>query len=169
MPKKTRNRFIARIAELSPPVVRERVIPVVENHVLPVLSHVPGPLIKGLAVWVLLQVMLSESSTVQAAWERLKYHAPRPVHSAVAAVGTTSVGSAVWSASLAVRSTSSRVFHPLRSVHAKQEQRGTDAAEGLMQIQKAIDGIVDAPANAPTTLDDVMKELESTKPATPRR
>ena len=36
-------------------------------------------------------------------------------------------------------------------------------------IQKAIDGWGEAAVPAQTTLDDVMKELESTKPATPRR
>ena len=169
MPGKPRNRFLSRIGAMAPPAVRERVIPVLENHVLPVLSHIPGPLFKGLAVWVLLQVMMAESSSVQAAWSRAKYHAPRPMHDVVHAIGATPVGGAAWSASRAVRSASSRVFHPLRVVHERQEQRGTDAAEGLMQIQKAIDGLGDAPVNAQTTLDDVMKELEGTKPATPRR
>ena len=167
MPK-SRNRVLARIAEFAPPVVRERVLPALENHVLPVLSHLPGPLIKGTVIYVLLQVMLAESTTLQGAWARAKYHAPRPVHNAVIAMGSTWVGGSLWGATLAIRSTSQRLFHPVREVHARQEERGTEAGEGLMQIKRVIDGIEAAPANTPTTLDDVMKELEATK-ATPRR
>ncbi len=147
----------------------ERIIPAVENHVLPVLSHLPGPLIKGAALYVLLQIMVSESTSVQAAWRRAKHHTPRPVHNAVAAIGETSVGGAIWSTTLAIRETSNRVFRPLREVHADQEERGETAGEGLMQIQRAIDGIGSAPVASPTTVDDIMKEIESTKPTRPRR
>ena len=167
MPK-PRNRVLARIAEMAPPVVRERVLPALENHVLPVLPHLPRPIIKGTVIYVLLQVMLAESSTVQAAWARVKYHTPSPVHSAVISVGSTWMGSGFWNATLAIRSTSQRLFHPVREVHARQEERGNQAGEGLMQIKRVIDGIEAAPANTPTTLDDVMKELETAK-ATARR
>jgi hypothetical protein len=167
MPER-RNRVLVRIAELAPPVFRERILPTLENHVFPVLSHLPGPVLKTVAVYVLLQIMIAESTTVQSAWARAKYHTPRPVHHMVGAIASTSVGGGVWSATLAIRSTSSRIFHPLREVHANQEERGAAAGDGLMQIRKVIDGITDAPANTPTTLDDVMKELEKTPPPTSR-
>ena len=168
MPK-PRNRLLARIAEIGPPVVRERVIPALENHVLPVLSHLPRPVIKGTALYVLLQIMVAESSTVQGVWARTKYHTPRPVHSAVAAAGATWAGGALRSATLAIRETSNRVFHPLRVVHADQEERGATAGEGLMQLQKAIDEIGEIPVKAPSTLDEVMKEIEGAKASPPRR
>jgi hypothetical protein len=46
--------------------------------------------------------------------------------------------------------------------------RIADAMPPFVRVQQAIDGIDAAPANTPTTLDDVMKELEGT-PSTPRR
>jgi hypothetical protein len=163
MPER-RNRVLARIAEIAPPVFRERILPVLENHVFPILSHVPGPVMKTVAVYVLLQIMIAESTTVQSAWARAKYHTPRPVRSMVGSVASTSMGGAIWRATLAIRSTSTRIFHPLREVHANQEERGAAAGDGLMQIKQVIDGIHNAPANTPTTLDEVMKELEKTPP-----
>ena len=167
MPKAP-NRVLARIAEIAPPFVRERVIPALENHILPLLSHVPRPLIRGLALYVLLQVMLAESTTVRKAWWSVRGSTPRAVHSAVVAAGGTFVGRTVWGATLAIRSTSNALFQPIRALHAHQEERGAAAGEGLVRVQEAIDAIGAPPPNTPTTLDDVMKELERT-PSTPRR
>lgn len=155
---------------MAPPVIRERVIPVLESHVLPALSHVPGPLFKSLALYVILQIMISESATVQAAWRHTKQYTPQPVHNAVAAAGETSVGGAVWGATLAIRAASNRVFQPVRAIHEDQQEKGASAGEGLVQMQQAIDALGEVPvAGAQTTLDDIMKEIESTKQATPRR
>lgn len=166
MPKAP-NRVLARLVEIAPPFVRERVVPVLANHVLPILSHVPRPLIRGIALYVLLQIMLAESATVQKAWWSVRHRTPQPVHSAVVVAGDSFVGRAVWSATLAIRSTSNVIFQPLRALHAHQAEQGAAAGEGLVRIQQAIDGL-DAPVpNKPTTLDDVMKELERT-PSTPR-
>jgi len=38
-----------------------------------------------------------------------------------------------------------------------------------MKIKQVMDGVEAPPANAQTTLDDVMKELETSTPAAPRR
>ena len=167
MPK-PRNAVLARIANAAPPFVRERVLPALENHVLPALSHVPRPFVRGIALYVLLQIMLAESSTVQRAWMGVRRHAPAPVQGAVAAAGDTFVGGALWSATLAIRATSNSLFLPLRALHAHQEERGAAAGEGLVRVQQAIDAIDAPPANAPTTLDDVMKELERTPPSSSR-
>ena len=164
MPK-PRNRVLARIAEAAPPFVRERIVPALENHVLPALSHLPRPLIRGIALYVLLQIVMAESSTVQGAWRGVRRHAPAPVHNAVAAAGDTFVGGAIWNATLAIRSTSNVVFQPLRALHAHQEERGAAAGEGLVRVQQAIDAIDAPPPNTPSTLDDVMKELERTPPS----
>ena len=151
-----------------PPFVRDRVIPALEHHVLPALGRAPRPLIRAIALYVLLQVMLAESATVQKAWWSVRRSTPQPVHNAIAAAGSSFVGEAVWTATLAIRSTSNVLFQPLRALHAHQEERGAAAGEGLVRVQQAIDGIDAAPANRPTTLDDVMKELER-PPSTPRR
>jgi len=161
MPK-PRSRFLQRIAELAPPVVRERVIPVLENQVLPILSHLPGPAIKITLVYVVLQVMLSQSTSVQGAWAAAKRLTPRPVHSAVAAVGETSVGGAVWSASLSIRSGADWVFRPVHDIHEQQKDRGEEAADGLMHIQRAIDGVVAPPATP--SVDELMKKVEEGTP-----
>ena len=166
--RKAPNRLLARIAAVAPPFVRDRLVPALENHVLPLLSHVPRPLINGVALYVLVQVLLAESTTAQGAWRGVRHRTPYAVQSAVVAAGDTFVGGAVWSATLAIRSTSNVIFSPLRALHADQEARGAAAGEGLVRIQQAIDGIDAVPANRPTTLDDVMREIERT-PTTPRR
>ena len=148
-------------------MVRERVIPVLENQVLPILSHVPGPAIKLALGYVLLQVMLSQSTSVQTAWAAAKRITPRPVHSAVAAVGETAVGGAAWSATLAIRSGADRVFRPVRDVHEQQKQRGEDAADGLTQIQRVIDGAVGQPVTP--TVDELVKKVEEGTPLAPRK
>ena len=164
---KSRNPLLARLAERVPAVIRDRVIPTIENRILPALSHVPRPLIRGIALYVIVQVMLAESTTVQAAWRSVRYRTPRPVQSVVVAAGDTFLGSAIWGATLAIRSTSNVLFQPLRALHARQEERGTQAGEGLVRVQQAIDGLGAPAPTAPTTLDDVMKEIERT-PSTPR-
>src|SRR5687768_14523955 len=103
-----RNRVLRRIAELAPRGVRERFIPLLENQVLPILSHVTGPAIKVALVYVVLQVLVWQSTSVQRAWAAAKRIIPRPVHNAVAGVAETSVGSAAWSATLAIRSGADR-------------------------------------------------------------
>ena len=165
MPK-PRPTLLRRIAELAPPFFGERVVPVLENHVLPILSHLPGPAIKLTIVYVVLQVMLSQSTSVQSAWAAAKRLTPRPVHSAVIAVGETSVGGAAWSATLAIRSSADRVFRPVHEVHEQQKQRGAEAADGLIHIQQAIDGVI-APPVAPT-VDELMKQVEDGTPPTSR-
>ena len=164
--QKPRSPFLRRIAELAPPAVRDRVIPVLENHVLPILSHIPGPAIKVALVYVVLQVMLSQSTSVQRAWAATKRLTPRPVHNVVAAVGETSVGGAVWSASLAIRSGADRVFRPVHDVHERQRQKGEEAAEGLNRIQQAIDGLAVPPATQ--SVDDLMKKVEEGTPPASR-
>ena len=159
MPKAP-NAVLARIAEVAPSFVRERVLPALENHLLPVLARVPRPLIRGIALYVLLQVMLAESTTVQQAWQGVRHRTPRPVHAAFAAAGDSYVGGAVWSVNVTIRSTSNVLFQPLRALHAHQEERGAAAGEGLVRVQQAIEAVDVQPENVPTTLDDVMKELE---------
>jgi hypothetical protein len=165
---KPRSPLLCRIAELAPPVVGERVIPFLERQVLPILSHLPGPAIKFTLLYVVLQVMLTQSTSVQRAWAAVKGVTPRPVHSAVAAVGETSVGSAAWSATLAIRSGADRIFQPVHDVHEQQRQRGEEAAAGLTQIQRAVDDVLDQPATP--TVDELMKKVEEgTPPSPPRR
>jgi hypothetical protein len=160
--QRRRGPFLRRLAELGPPVVGERIVPMLENHILPILSHVPGPAAKLLFIYVLLQVMISQSTSVQRAWNATKRLVPHPVHRAVAAVGETSIGGAAWSATLAIRSGADRVFSPIHDVHEQQKQRGVEAADGLTQIKHAIDGVIVAPP-APT-VDELMKEVEGSTP-----
>jgi hypothetical protein len=164
--QKRRNAFLRRVAELAPPVVGERVIPFLENQVFPVLSYIPGPAIKLTIVYVVLQVMVSQSTSVQGAWAATKRITPRPVHRAVAAVGETSVGGAAWSATLAIRAGADRVFHPVRQVHDEQKLRGHEAANGLTQIQQALDGVIITPPLP--TVDELMKKVEEGTPPTSR-
>jgi hypothetical protein len=165
MPK-PRRPFLRRIAELGPPVVRERIVPALENHILPILSHIPGPAIKLTILYVVLQVMLSQSTSVQKTWAATKRITPQPVHNAVAAVGETSVGSAAWNATLAIRSGANRVFRPVHDVHQQQRERGEEAAHGLNQIQQAIDGVIAEPASP--TVDELMKKVEEGTPPASR-
>ena len=137
-----------------------------ENHVLPILSHLPGPALKLSLAYVLLQVMLSQSMSVQGVWAAAKRITPRPVHNAVAAVGETSVGGAAWSATLAIRSGADRVFRPVHDVHEQQRQRGEEAADGLTRIQRAMDGVV-APT-ATQSVDELMKKVEEGTPPASR-
>jgi hypothetical protein len=162
MPKPRRT-FLRRIAEVAPPVFGERIVPLLENHVLPILSHIPGPAIKLTILYVIFQIMLSQSTSVQEAWAATKRITPRPVHSAVAAVGQTSVGGAAWSATLAIRSGADRIFKPVHDVHEQQKQRGEEAAEGLLHIQQVIDGIT---VPATPSVDEMMKKVEEASPPT---
>jgi len=154
------------MAELAPPVIRERVLPVLENHILPILSYVPGPAIKLTLLYIVLQVMLSQSTSVQSAWSAVKRIAPGSVHSAVAAVGETSVGGAAWSATLAIRSGADRVFRPVHDVHDRQRQRGEQAADGLIHIQQVIDEVTAQPARP--TVDELMEKIEEGTPPVSR-
>ena len=165
--QKPRRPFLRRLAELAPPAVRDRLIPALENRVLPILSHITGPAVKFVLVYVVLQVMVSQSTIVQKAWSATKRITPRPVHTAVAAVGQTSVGGAAWSATLAIRSGADRVFRPVHDVHEQQRQRGEEAAQGLTDMQRAIDGVLDQPAATPS-VDDLMKKVEEGTPPTSR-
>ena len=165
---KPRSRLLRRIAELAPPVVGERLVPLLERQILPILSHLPGPAIQFTLVYVVLQVMLSQSTSVQRAWAAVKGVTPGPVHAAVAAVGETSVGGAAWSATLAIRSGADKVFQPVHDVHEQQRQRGEEAAAGLTQMQQAVDDVLGQPP--PPTVDELMKKVEEgTPPSTPRR
>jgi len=166
MHSRHRRTLLQRIAELAPPSVRDRLVPMLENHVLPVLSHITGPAIKLTVAYVVFQVMLSQSSSVQAAWHAIKRVTPRPVHNAVAAVGETSVGGAAWSATLAIRSGADRVFRPVHDVHEQQRQRGEEAAEGVMQMQKAVDDVLGQPATP--TVDELMRKVEEATPPSTR-
>ena len=165
MPPKPKRTLLRRLAELAPPAFGERVVPVLENHVFPILSHIPGPAIKLTILYVIFQVMLSQSTSVQGAWAAAKRITPQPVHSAVAAVGETSVGSAAWSVTLAIRSGADRVFKPVHDVHEQQKQRGEEAADGLLHIQQAIDGIA---VPATPSVDELMKKVEEGTPPTSR-
>ena len=109
--------------------------------------------------------MLSQSTSVQGAWAAAKRVTPRPVHNAVAAVGETSVGGAAWSATLAIRSGADRIFRPVHDVHEQQKQRGEEAAEGLLHIQQAIDGIT---IPATPSVDELMKKVEEGNPPASR-
>ena len=166
MQNRRRRSLLHRIADLTPPSVRDRLVPLLENHVLPVLSHVTGPAIKLTIAYVVFQVVLSQSTSVQAAWNAVKRITPRPVHGAVAAVGETSIGGAAWSATLAIRSGADRVFNPVRDVHEQQRQKGEEAAEGVMHLQKAVDEVLGQPV--PPSVDEQMKRIEEGTPPTPR-
>ncbi len=137
-----------------------------ENQVFPILSHIPGPAIKFTVLYVIFQIMLSQSTSVQGAWAATKRITPRPVHNAVAAVGETSVGGAAWSATLAIRSGADRIFKPVHEVHEQQKLRGEEAADGLIHIQQAVDGIT-VPVATPS-VDDLMKKVEEGTPPTSR-
>ena len=160
--QKPRNALLRRIAEFLPPRVRDRWVPAFENRVLPILSYIPGPAIKLVLVYVVLQVMVSQSTSVQKAWSATKRVTPRPVHTAVAAVGETSVGGVAWNATLAIRSGADRVFHPVRAIHEAQRQRGEEAAEVRTELQRAVDGVLDQPAQP--SVDDIMKKVEESTP-----
>ena len=164
MPK-PRPTLLRRIARFAPPVFGERILPALENHVFPILSHIPGPAIKVTILYVIFQIMLSQSTSVQGAWAAAKRITPRPVHAAVAAVGETSVGGAAWSATLAIRSGADRIFKPVHDVHEQQKQRGEEAADGLVHIQQAIDGIA---VPATPSVDELMKKVEEGNPPTSR-
>src|SRR5688500_12839405 len=161
-----RNRILRRLAELAPRAVRERLIPVLADHVLPILSHVTGPAINITLLYVIVQVMISQSTSVQRAWGAVKRATPRPVHSAVSAVAETSVGGAAWNATLAIRSGADRVFRPVHDIHEERRQRGEEAADGLTQIQQVIDGVLVQPP-APT-VDELMKKVEEGTPPASR-
>ena len=164
MPK-PRPTLLRRIARHAPPVFGERILPALENHVFPILSHIPGPAIKLTILYVIFQIMLSQSTSVQGAWAAAKRITPRPVHAAVVAVGETSVGSAAWGATLAIRSGADRIFKPVHDVHEQQKQRGQEAADGLVHIQQAIDGIT---VPATPSVDELMKKVEEGNPPTSR-
>ena len=160
--QKPRSALLRRIAEMAPPRVRDRWIPALENHVFPTLSHIPGPTIKLVLLYVVLQVMVSQSTSVQKAWSATKRITPRPVHTAVAAVGETSIGGAAWNATLAIRSGADRIFRPVNEIHDAQRERGEQAAEFKTELQRAIEGALDQPP-APS-VDDIMKKVEESTP-----
>ena len=160
--QRPRSALLRRIAELVPDRVRDRWIPALENHVFPILSYIPGPTIKFVLLYVVLQVMVSQSTSVQKAWSATKRITPRPVHNAVAAVGETSIGGAAWNATLAIRSGADRVFHPVRAVHDAQRERGEEAAEFRTELQRAVEDALNQPA--PPSVDDIMKKVEESTP-----
>ena len=153
-----RNTLLRRIAHHLPPGVRSRLVPTLENHVFPILSHIPGPTIKLVVLYIVLQVMVSQSTSVQKVWAATKRVTPRPVHTAVAAVGETSVGGAAWNATLAIRSGADRVFRPVRDVHDRQRQRGQEAAVVRTEIQRTIENVLGQPT--PPSVDEIMKKVE---------
>ncbi len=162
---KPRNRFLTRLAEVAPPIFRERILPVLENRVFPVLSRLPRPALSLIALYAVLQVLLTQSMSVQKTWAATKRVTPRPVHTAVAAVGETAIGGAAWDATLAIRSGSERIFRPVHGLHDRQRDRGQAAGEGLIQIKATIESIGAIAQPAAPTVDELMKKIEETRPA----
>lgn len=164
MPK-PRNKFLTYLTEIAPPVFRERILPILENRVFPVLSRVPRPAMKVIALYVVLQVMLTQSTSVQKTWAATKRVTPRPVNRAFAAVGSTSIGSAAWEATLAIRSGANTVFRPLHDLHGRQKDRGQSAGEGIIQIKATIDSLGVNGQPAAPSVDELMKKIEEAGPA----
>jgi hypothetical protein len=160
------DRFFDRLADHAPPVVRERVLPVIRYRVLPAVRGSVRPACKLVVAYVVLQVIISQSATVQAAWTRVKALTPRPLHAAVSAVGRTSVGRTTMDATFAIRNGADRIFHPLHVIHARQQERGQAAGHGIMNIQNAIDEALTGLPRTPT-VDEQMQQVETGRPPAP--
>jgi hypothetical protein len=121
------------------------------------------PACKLLAVYVALQVMMSQSTTVQATWARVKSLTPRPVHGAVSAVGKTSIGRTAMDATFAIRNVADRIFHPLHAIYARQQERGHEAGHGIMNIQNAVGEALNGVQRIPS-VDERLQQVETGRP-----
>ena len=155
--------LLDRVIDRAPPVVRERIVPFLRIHVRPRLAPVTRRTARFVALYVVLQVMLSQSTGVQNAWNAIKRLTPRPIHRLVVAAGETGPGRVVMRATLAIRDGADRIFHPVRAIHARQEQRGQDAGMGIIEMKRTIDDAHNALTGTPTT-DELIRRIETASP-----
>ena len=162
MPPRATN-LLDRVIDRAPPVVRERIIPFLRIHVRQRLAPAARHTVRFMALYVVLQVMLSQSTGVQTTWNGIKRLTPRPVRRVFVAAGDTGPGRVVMSATFAIRHGADWIFHPVRAVHARQEQRGQDAGKGIIEMKRTIDDAHNALQGTPT-VDEMMHRIETAPP-----
>ena len=99
------------------------------------------PALNLVLLFVVIQVIFSQSRTAQAAWARAKRGVPDPVLALGDAVAETAVGRAVGQVTAGVHAGADWVFHPVRTIVATQEQKGREAAEAAAEYRRRLEAL----------------------------
>ena len=157
------QQLLGRLIDIAPPVVRERIVPWLRDRVAPAIRPAAWRTLKYVAAYAALQVIFSQSTTVQATWDGIKRYTPRSVHRVAGVIGRTPPGRLATSFTLAIRDGADWVFDPVHRLHARQEQKGKEAGQGIIEMKRAIDRAHDGIQRAPT-VDELMQRVETAPP-----
>ena len=119
------------------------------RHVAASIRRFWRPTLNTALVFILVQVIYSQSRSARSAWMRAKRHMPDPVLDAGDAVAETAVGRAVGHVTAGVHAGANWVFRPFRATVAAQETRGREAGEAAAEFRRRLEDLERATPRGP--------------------